>query len=294
MSEDGVKKSTNPWVSLTAGAIAGGIECIAVWPMEYIKTQLQLQKLGGPKPVFNGMIEGLIYTVRTTGFFSLYRGLSVTLIGSIPKAGIRFGGNAYCKQLLADEKGKLTAGKQFLAGMGAGVLEGILAVTPIESVKTKLIQTNQGFFSGVRTIIREEGIAGLYQGVVATVLKQASNQGLRFMFFNKYKEIVTDNGSGKPKPMTPLMSLFGGMMAGCFSTLGNNPFDVVKTQMQSKNAAQYKNTLDCFVKIFKEEGFRGYYKGVIPRMGRVVPGQGVIFMSFETIQDVVEKKFFSR
>jgi hypothetical protein len=104
MSEDGVKKSTNPWVSLTAGAIAGnfrfvdvklfvllgyflslfvlvgGIECIAVWPMEYIKTQLQLQKLGGPKPAFNGMIEGLIYTVRTTGFFSLYRGLSVTLV----------------------------------------------------------------------------------------------------------------------------------------------------------------------------------------------------------------------
>lgn len=29
MSEDGVRKSSNPLVSMTAGAIAGGIECIA-------------------------------------------------------------------------------------------------------------------------------------------------------------------------------------------------------------------------------------------------------------------------
>jgi hypothetical protein len=51
--------------------------------MEYIKTQLQLQSLvkpGGQKPAFNGMIGGLVYTVRTHGFFALYRGLGVTLV----------------------------------------------------------------------------------------------------------------------------------------------------------------------------------------------------------------------
>lgn len=204
----------------------------------------------------------------------------------MPKAGIRFGGNAYCKQLLADEKGKLTMGKQFLAGMGAGTVEAIFAVTPMETIKTKLIQTNQGLIPGVRSILAESGIAGLYQGLLATILKQSSNQGLRFMFFNKYKDIITDNGK---QPMHPLTSLVGGMAAGCFSTLGNNPFDVVKTQMQGKDAKEYSSTLDCFGKILKNEGLRGFYKGVVPRMGRVVPGQGVIFMSFESIQDFVEK-----
>ena len=56
-------------------------------------------------------------------------------------------------------------------------------------------------------------------------MKQGSNQGLRFMWFNEYKRIVTNDGE---KALTPLMGLFGGMSAGCFSTLGNNPFDVVK------------------------------------------------------------------
>jgi solute carrier family 25 citrate transporter 1 len=290
MSEDGGKKSSNPLVSLTAGCIAGGIECVTVWPMEYMKTQLQLQKkTTGVKPPFTGVISGLVYTVKTTGFFSLYRGLGVTLIGSIPKAGIRFGGNSYCKKLLMDENGKLTMAKQFLAGLGAGTVEAIFAVTPMETIKTKLIQTNQTLIPGVTSILKESGIRGLYQGLAATILKQGSNQGLRFMFFNKYKDLVTNNGQTK---LSPILSLIGGMLAGCFSTLGNNPFDVIKTQMQGKDSGQYKNTYDCFAKIWKEEGVKGFYKGMLPRMGRVVPGQGVIFMSFELIQDWVEKNFF--
>ncbi len=74
MSEDGVKKSSNPWVSVTAGCIAGGVECITVWPMEYIKTQLQLQKLSGStKPPFTGVISGLAIRLERLASF-LYIG----------------------------------------------------------------------------------------------------------------------------------------------------------------------------------------------------------------------------
>jgi hypothetical protein len=36
------------------------------------------------------------------------------------------------------------------------------------------------------------------------------------MFFNKYKDILTDNNKTK---LSPFFSLLGGMAAGCFSTL---------------------------------------------------------------------------
>ncbi|CAN0234431.1 unnamed protein product, partial [Hapterophycus canaliculatus] len=39
--------------------------------------------------------------------------------------------------------------------------------------------------------------------------------------------------------------------------------------------------------IIKAEGAKGLYKGVVPRLGRVIPGQGIIFMSYERIQTVV-------
>ncbi|CAE7823461.1 SLC25A1, partial [Symbiodinium microadriaticum] len=194
------------------------------------------------KPPFKGVWDGIAYTYRTTGFFSLYSGLSITLLFSIPKAGIRFGGNAWCKKALADVDGKLTVGRQFLAGFGAGVIEAVAAVTPMESIKTFAIEKNAGLVSAVKGIVQTSGLKGLYKGVVPTVAKQASNQGLRFMFYNYYKDLYTQDGK---RPLPPLGALLGGMLAGCFSTTCNNPFDVVKTRMQGSNSHQYTSMIDC-------------------------------------------------
>jgi solute carrier family 25 citrate transporter 1 len=232
------------------------------------------------------MVSGLRYTVATHGFFALYRGLAPNLVGSAPKAGIRFGLNSVLKDGLRDARGDLTPAKNFAAGLGAGVCEALAVVAPVETVKTKCIELNLPFVPGFRHILRTEGIRGVYQGAAATALKQGSNQGLRFMWFNEFKRVATWDGD---RPMTPLLGFLGGMSAGCFSTLGNNPFDVVKTRMQGVGAGRYRGTLDCFRQILAQEGLASFYAGVVPRLGRVVPGQGIIFMSFEAIQGALER-----
>lgn len=276
--------NTNKLLPLAAGCIAGAIEATAVWPMEYVKTQLQLQVKSSKVP-YTGMISGLSYTIKTTGFFSLYRGLAPTLIGSVPKAGVRFGLNAHFKDMLKDKDGKISIGSNFLAGLGAGVSEALIIVAPVETIKTKCIELNQSFVTGLKHILQTEGIRGVYKGATATALKQGSNQGLRFMWFNEYKKVLTHDDE---RTLTPIEKFLGGMTAGCFSTLGNNPFDVIKTRMQGTKGSQYSSTLDCLKKILSQEGFGALYAGVIPRLGRVVPGQGIIFFSFETIQDALK------
>jgi solute carrier family 25 citrate transporter 1 len=74
-------------------------------------------------------------------------------------------------------------------------------------------------------------------------------------------------------------------------TVCNNPFDVVKTRLQGTKASQYAGTVDCFRQILAKEGLGAFYAGVVPRLGRVVPGQGIIFMSFEAIQASLEQNF---
>ncbi len=122
------KKKHSIWVPLISGSISGGVEAIAVWPLEVAKTNLQLQtKLPpGQVPPYTGTVSCITYTIRNTGFLSLYRGLAPTLAGSIPKAGIRFGANDFCKDLLRDDKGKLSPLTNFLAGVGAGCAEAVV------------------------------------------------------------------------------------------------------------------------------------------------------------------------
>lgn len=45
-------------------------------------------------------------------------------------------------------------------------------VTPVETVKTKLIHMNMDFVRGVKHIVATEGLGGVYQGLGATILKQ--------------------------------------------------------------------------------------------------------------------------
>ena len=58
--------------------------------------------------------------------------------------------------------------------------------------------------------------------------------------------------------------------------------------MQGTKASQYAGTMDCFKQILTKEGVGAFYAGVVPRLGRVVPGQGIIFMSFESIVQFLE------
>lgn len=280
----------DPMVSLAAGCVAGGVECCITWPMEYIKTQLQTFRkvAGGKPPPFTGIGSGLVYTVRSTGFLSLYNGLAPVLIFSVPKAGIRFGANTFFKNQFRDSEGKVSMGSAFLAGLCAGVCEATFAVTPQETIKTKLINLNMGMTDGVPHIIKTEGLGGLYNGLVSTCMKQGGNQGSRFFFMAQYRKFVAGDAEAKlPKHLTFL----GGLGAGLFSVLCTSPFDIVKTRMQSTEATHYKNTFDCFVQIATKEGPLAFFNGAIARSARVVPGQGIIFVSVDVFYDLISGSF---
>lgn len=76
------------FIYLHLGGITGGIEICITFPTEYVKTQLQLDERSA-KPRYTGIADVVKQTVRSHGFFGLYRGLSVLVYGSIPKSAVR-------------------------------------------------------------------------------------------------------------------------------------------------------------------------------------------------------------
>ncbi|CAM1508420.1 Fc.00g052680.m01.CDS01 [Cosmosporella sp. VM-42] len=81
-----------------------------------------------------------------------------------------------------------------------------------------------------------------------------------------------------------------GSMAGAFGAFMVYPIDLVKTRLQNQRGAQpgqrlYKNSIDCFQKIVKNEGFRGLYAGVLPQLVGVAPEKAIKL----TVNDLARK-----
>lgn len=288
----GGKGKRHPGKAILAGGIAGGLEICCTFPTEYVKTQVQLDERAA-KPMYKGPVDCAVKTVRSHGFFGLYRGLSSLLYGSIPKASVRFATFEYLKNQLADDNGRLSQVHTLTCGLGAGVAEAVVIVCPMETVKVKFIhdqtQPNprfKGFFSGVATIVKTEGLGGVYKGLTATVIKQGTNQMIRFFVYTNLKSYLQD---GDPsKDIGSIKTFFIGGIAGAASVFGNTPVDVVKTRMQGLEAHKYKNTLDCVMRIIKYEGLKAFYKGTVPRLGRVCFDVAFVFTFYENVMKLLD------
>ncbi|XP_037115047.1 tricarboxylate transport protein B, mitochondrial [Syngnathus acus] len=289
----GRSKLTHPGKAILAGGIAGGIEICITFPTEYVKTKLQLDEKANP-PKYRGIGDCVRQTVRSHGIPGLYRGLSSLLYGSIPKSAVRFGVFEFLSNRAKDESGRLDSTRGLLCGLGAGVMEAVLVVCPMETIKVKFIhdQTSanpkyRGFYHGVREIVRAQGLRGTYQGLTATVLKQGSNQAIRFYVMTSLKNWY--KGDDPNKSINPALTGSFGAIAGAASVFGNTPLDVIKTRMQGLEAHKYKSTLDCAVKILRHEGLKAFYKGTVPRLGRVCLDVAIVFIIYEEVVKVLNR-----
>ncbi|XP_071776034.1 tricarboxylate transport protein B, mitochondrial [Centroberyx gerrardi] len=287
----GKAKLTHPGKAILAGGIAGGIEICITFPTEYVKTQLQLDEKANP-PKYRGIGDCVKQTVQGHGIRGLYRGLSSLLYGSIPKSAVRFGVFEFLSNHAKDESGRLDSTRGLLCGLGAGVMEAIVVVCPMETIKVKFIHDQssanpkyKGFVHGVREIIRAQGLSGTYQGLTATVLKQGSNQAIRFYVMTSLRNWY--KGDDPNKAINPVITGLFGAIAGAASVFGNTPLDVIKTRMQGLEAHKYKSTLDCAVKILRHEGLKAFYKGTVPRLGRVCLDVAIVFIIYEEVVKVL-------
>ncbi|QPG73735.1 CtIP- endonuclease [Brettanomyces nanus] len=281
------------WKSFTAGAVAGAVEGTVNYPFEFAKTRLQLVDKSS-KMTRNPLV--LIYRiVKTQGLGSLYVGCPAFVIGNTAKAGIRFLGFDTIKKVLADKDGKLTGPRGIVAGLGAGLLESIFAVTPAEAIKTAKIDDRQTQCpkyqsrGGTMKLMRDFGFKGLYQGFVPVALRQGANQAVRMGTYSKIKGVI-QQASGTPpdQPLTSAMTFLVGAFAGLVTVYTTMPIDTVKTRMQSLDSAKmYSSTFNCFVKIFKQEGLLAFWKGATPRLGRLFFGGGIVFTIYEKMMVVL-------
>lgn len=290
--------TVSPAVKAVAGSLGGLVEAVCLQPIDVIKTRLQLDHSGR----YNGVVGCGRTILAEEGVGALWKGLTPFGMHLTTKYALRFGTNSFFQSLFRSKDGSLSDGARLAAGLGAGVTEAMIIVTPFEVIKTRLQQQRglakealkyNGTLGTALTVAREEGPLALWNGATATVIRQGSNQ--MSMFYSKYMldRHVWGKREGDGTVLTPAQSMTSGFVAACIGPVLNNPFDVVKTRMMAargKGDHHYKGFFDCLVTVARNEGVGALWKGITPRLMRTPPGQAIVWAVTDQVCGHFEKK----
>ncbi|KAI4317606.1 hypothetical protein L6164_025464 [Bauhinia variegata] len=198
----------SPYLSYVSGSLAGIAGTVGSYPFDLLRTILASQ--GEPK-VYPNMRSAFVDIVRARGFQGLYVGLSPTLVEIIPYAGLQFGTyDTFKRWAMAWNHSRssntslpttedLSSFQLFICGLAAGTCAKLVC-HPLDVVKKRFqiegLQRHprygarvehlayRNMFDALQRILKSEGWAGLYKGIVPSTVKAAPAGAVTFVAFD--------------------------------------------------------------------------------------------------------------
>lgn len=268
---------------------------------------------------FTSTFDGLRKIARNEGFFTLWRGLSPTLMMGIPANIIYFAGYDW---LRTDERSPI---KQNVSAVYAPLVAGSIARTaaatatsPIEMFRTRLQATpgtGAGHFKatleGLYQMTQVKGYTSLWRGLSLTMWRDVPFSGMYWWGYEEVKKALEAARQHAPhlagsNPESPtsasafLDSFIAGATSGSVAAFVTTPFDVGKTRQQvyrhlddqapksslrplAPNAVipEQLSLPRFLLHIFREEGAAGLFRGWAARCLKVAPACAIMISTYE-------------
>ncbi|XP_013744782.2 mitochondrial substrate carrier family protein B [Brassica napus] len=289
--------------NLLAGGIAGAFSKTCTAPLARLTILFQLQGMQSEAAVLSkpSLWREASRIINEEGVRAFWKGNMVTVAHRLPYSALNFYAYEkynkffYSNPILQSYLGNGSSSPfvHFVSGGLAGITAAS-ATYPLDLVRTRLAaQRNTMYYQGIghafRTICREEGLLGLYKGLGATMLGVGPTLAINFATYESLKSFWL---SHRPDDSTLIISLGCGSLAGVASSTATFPLDLVRRRKQVEGAggrARVYNTglFGTFKHIFKSEGMRGLYRGLLPEYYKVVPGVGITFMVYESLKTLL-------
>lgn len=281
-----------------AGAVAGVSEILVMYPLDVVKTRVQIQTgTGLGDEGYNGMVDCFRKIIKHEGVSRLYRGITAPILMEAPKRATKFAANDEWGKFYRNAFGipKMTQSVSILTGATAGATESFVVV-PFELVKIRLQDKAQahkynGMVDCVRKIVTQEGPLTLYQGLESTMWRHILWNAGYFGCIFQVRALLPAATDKKTQVTNDLTS---GAIGGTVGTMLNTPMDVVKSRIQNSpkipgGIRKYNWAWPALGTVMKEEGFRALYKGFLPKVLRLGPGGGILLVVFTGVMDFFRK-----
>lgn len=135
-------------------------------------------------------------------------------------------------------------------------------------------------------VYKKEGMRGFFRGYSTLVMMRAV--GLPFYFGGYECSKGMYNAYFQTNKLSALGALISGGIAGIVFWSANYPFDLVKARIQTARGEQAAmSALDHAKQIWREGGFRGFYRGVTPCLVRAFPANAVFFLGYQQMREAL-------
>ncbi|XP_028050352.1 solute carrier family 25 member 40 isoform X1 [Monomorium pharaonis] len=247
---------------------------------------------------FNGTIDALIKISKTEGVTSLWSGLSPTLVLAVPATVVYFVSyeqlRLYLKDMYnRDFKKKGTNVEQpfwipILAGGTARIWAATL-VSPLELIRTKMQSQKLSYAEitqALKMVVKYSGISGLWMGLCSTLLRDVPFSAIYWLNYETIKRLYTSYSTQQ----TFTFNLAAGAISGSIAAFVTIPFDVVKTHRQieigekeiySDKPIRSSTTWTIIQRIYHQNGLKGLFTGLTPRLVKVAPACAIMIATFE-------------
>ncbi|KAI4655737.1 hypothetical protein J4E93_000452 [Alternaria ventricosa] len=280
--------------NMLAGAFAGVAEHSVMYPVDLLKTRMQIVN-PSPSAMYSGISNAMVTISRAEGFWSLWRGLSSVVMGAGPAHAVYFASYEATKHALGGNEGESHEHHPLAAAASgaAATISSDALMNPFDVIKQRM-QMHGSIYKSVpqcaREVLRTEGVGAFYVSYPTTLCMTVPFTALQFMAYESMSKVM--NPTGRYDPYT---HCFAGGIAGGFAAGLTTPLDVIKTLLQTRgNArdAELKNVsglIQAAKIIHQREGYRGYFRGLKPRIITTMPSTAICWSAYE-----MAKAFFIR
>ncbi|KAI6177183.1 ADP/ATP translocase [Aphelenchoides bicaudatus] len=207
-----------------------------------------------------------------------------------------------------------------LRGFGGGAVATLISksmTAPIDRVKLVLQlqnrsstmagtsemsrQTYNGMLDCFKRLCSEQGVASLWRGNSANVIRCFPSHALNFVLRDQYRILFLRNvDKHKQYGRFVFGNILAGGAGGCTSLMLLYPLDLARTRLavetKRNGSPKFNGIYDCLRKITAREGFVGNYRGFLVSLQFVALSRAVFFGMFDTarctITDDMKKLHF--
>ncbi|KAL2754697.1 hypothetical protein ACRALDRAFT_1032698 [Sodiomyces alcalophilus JCM 7366] len=294
----------SPWGRAMAGASGAVLANALVYPLDIVKTRLQVQVKARPSPTalepplpsekevhYTSTWDAISKIVAEDGLSGLYAGMNASLAGVASTNFAYFYWYSVVRTLYM-KTSKVAGPPATLVELSLGAIAGAIAqlcTIPVAVVTTRQ-QTQhkserKGFFETAREVIDgSDGFFGLWRGLKASLVLVV-NPAITYGAYERLKDVLFP---GK-KNLRPWEAFLLGSMSKALATVVTQPLIVAKVGLQSRPPRERQGRpFGSFSEVMKfivdHEGPSGLFKGIGPQILKGLLVQGILMMTKERME----------